>query len=68
LYEFWKFLEIEDTVMSLATNNWSQSGQIKEVKMIKNNLKNHKKIMDELIAKGMSREDASKQAMKDMKK
>jgi hypothetical protein len=54
--------------MSLATNNWSQSGQRKEVKMIKNNLMGHKKIMDALILDGMERVEASKKALEIMRK
>lgn len=53
--------------MSLATNNWAQSGQRKEVKMIKNNLIEHKKIMDDLIKDGMATNDASKKALEIMK-
>jgi hypothetical protein len=53
--------------MSLATNNWAQSGQRKEVKMIKNDLLEHKKIMNKLILEGFSKNEASRRALIEMK-
>ena len=50
--------------MSLATNNWAQSGQRKEVKKIKNNLMRHAVLMEKFISEGMNKEEASKLAYK----